>query len=73
MGLLCVILFLFGGLDLSNCDSNHPVQCWAREGVLVLLVLGLVSFSFKLEFGLKWGYRGVFIYSSSLHFLSGFI
>lgn len=33
MGLLSLIHFLFGGLDLSNRDPNHPVQCWAREGV----------------------------------------
>lgn len=33
MGLLSLIHFLLpGGLDLSKCDPNHPVQCWAREG-----------------------------------------
>jgi hypothetical protein len=67
MGLLSLVHFLFGGLVLSNCDPNHPVQCWAREGILVFVVLGLVFFFFKLEFELKWGYRGVLIYSFLLY------
>lgn len=29
---LSVPFLSFVRWDLSNCDPNHPVQCWARRG-----------------------------------------
>lgn len=58
---LLLLFFLFVwwiGLE-SNCDPNHPVQCWARR-VFGSSGSGLwFWFPFQQEFGLNRGYRGV--------------